>query len=260
MNTPDLIFPEFHPGSVWLAGAGPGDPTLLTLAVHHGLQKADVIVYDALVDERILGLANPAAIQEYAGKRGGRPSTDQTDISQKLVSLAQENKRVLRLKGGDPMVFGRGPQECETLIAAGISFRILPGITAGIGGLAYAGIPVTSRDTNAAVTFITGHTAGGDIPDDVDWESLSKGSPTLVIYMGSKHLGRIRDRLIAAGRMGAEPVALISKATTEDQKTVVTTLEQCTEDLSRSGVKAPMIIVIGPTVTYHEAFSWFCPS
>lgn len=260
MNTPDLIFPEFHPGSVWLAGAGPGDPTLLTLAVYHGLQNADVVVYDALVDKRILGLANPVAVQEYAGKRGGRPSTDQTDISQKLVSLAQENKRVLRLKGGDPMIFGRGPQECEALISSGIPFRILPGITAGIGGLAYAGIPVTSRDTNAAVTFITGHTAGGDIPNDVDWNSLSKGSPTLVIYMGSKHLGRIRDRLIAAGRAASEPVALISKATTENQQTVTTTLEHCTEDLSKSGVKAPMIIVIGPTVAYHEAFSWFRPS
>jgi uroporphyrin-III C-methyltransferase len=260
MNTPDLIFPEFVPGSVWLAGAGPGDPTLLTLGVHHGLQNADVVVYDALVDERILGLANPAAIKEYAGKRGGRPSTDQSDISQKLVSLAQENKRVLRLKGGDPMVFGRGPQECEALIAAGISFRILPGITAGIGGLAYAGIPVTSRDTNAAVTFMTGHTAGGDIPDDVDWDSLSKGSPTLVIYMGSKHLKRIRDRLIAAGRPGSEPVALISKATTADQQTVTTTLKHCTDVMAISDIKAPMIIVIGPTVGYHEAFSWFHPS
>jgi len=260
MNTPDLIFPEFHPGSVWLAGAGPGDPTLLTLAVHHGLQNADVIVYDALVDERILGLANPAAIQEYAGKRGGRPSTDQTDISQKLVSLAQQNKRVLRLKGGDPMVFGRGPQECEALIAAGIPFRILPGITAGIGGLAYAGIPVTSRDTNAAVTFITGHTAGGDIPDDVDWDSLSKGSPTLVIYMGSKHLAKIRDRLLAAGRPEDEPIALISKATTNQQQTVTSTLKHCTAVMAASEIVAPMIIVIGPTVEYHEAFNWFHPS
>ncbi|NKB21442.1 MAG: uroporphyrinogen-III C-methyltransferase [Alphaproteobacteria bacterium] len=256
---PDLIFPEFEPGSVWLAGAGPGDPTLLTLAVHDGLQNADVVVYDALVDENILKLANTSARLEYAGKRGGRPSTDQDDISNKLVELAQKNKRVLRLKGGDPMVFGRGPQECEALIAAGIPFRILPGITAGIGGLAYAGIPVTSRDTNAAVTFITGHTAGGDIPDDVDWESLSKGSPTLVIYMGSKHLDKIRDRLLAAGRPKNELVALISKATTEQQQTVTSTLEHCTNVMIASEIKAPMIIVIGPTVGYHETFNWFHP-
>ena len=259
MNTPDLPFPAFAPGSVWLAGAGPGDPTLITLAVYQALQKADVVVYDALVDQRIFDLASSDAILEYAGKRGGRPSTDQNDISNKLVSLAQEKKRVLRLKGGAPMVFGRGPQECEALIAAGIPFRILPGITAGIGGLAYAGIPVTSRDTNAAVTFITGHTAGGDIPDDVDWGSLSKGSPTLVIYMGSKHLDKIRDRLLEAGRSENEPVAMISKATTDQQQTVTTTLKHCTNVLAASEIVAPMIIVIGPTVRYHEAFSWFHP-
>ncbi len=259
MNTPDLSFPDFAPGSVWLAGAGPGDPALLTLAVYHGLQEADVVVYDALVDQRILELASPDAIWEYAGKRGGRPSADQNDISDKLVDLAQKKKRVLRLKGGDPMVFGRGPQECETLIAAGIPFRILPGITAGIGGLAYAGIPLTSRDTNAAVTFITGHTAGGDIPDDVDWECLSKGSPTLVIYMGSKHLDKIRDRLLESGRSENEPVAMISKATTDQQQTVTTTLKHCTDVMAASEIVTPMIIVIGPTVCYHEAFSWFHP-
>ncbi|MBK20235.1 MAG: uroporphyrinogen-III C-methyltransferase [Rhodospirillaceae bacterium] len=259
MNAPLVKFPDFLPGSVWIAGAGPGDPTLLTLGVHNGLQMADVIVYDALVDQRILDLAACGAVLEYAGKRGGRPSTDQADISQKLVALARNKKRVLRLKGGDPMVFGRGPQECEALINADIPFRILPGITAGVGGLAYAGIPVTSRDTNAAVTFLTGHTASGNIPDDVDWESLSKGASTLVVYMGSKHLRHIRDRLLDAGRPANEPVAIISKATTNNQRTVTSTLETCAESLAENELQAPMIIVIGPTVEYHEAFSWFSP-
>ena len=183
MISPD-IFPDFLPGTVWLAGAGPGDPLLLTLLAHHGLECADIVVYDALVDERILAMANTTATLEYAGKRGGRPSVKQSDISQRLVALAQDGKRVMRLKGGDPFVFGRGAQECETLAAAGIDFRIVPGITAGIGGLAYAGIPVTSRDTNAAVTFVTGHTASGDVPDTLDWDCLSKGSPADFFVVG----------------------------------------------------------------------------
>lgn len=247
-------FPDLLPGTVWLAGAGPGDPALLTLLAHHGLQQADMVVYDALVDKRILAMANPEAVLEYAGKRGGQPSVKQTDISQRLVALAKDGKRVLRLKGGDPFVFGRGAQECETLLAAGIDFRIIPGITAGIGGLAYAGIPVTSRDTNAAVTFITGHTASGDIPDSLDWESLSKGSPVLVIYMGSRHLPRIAERLRNAGRPADEPVALISKATIPGQKTVSTTLGDCVAALKDHGLKPPMLIVVGPTVAYHEKF------
>jgi uroporphyrin-III C-methyltransferase len=249
------IFPDFAPGSVWLTGAGPGDPGLLTLLAHHGLQLADVVVYDALVDERILGLARAGAALEYAGKRGGRPSPDQASISRRLVALARDGRRVLRLKGGDPFVFGRGAQECEAMLEAGIPFRIIPGVTAGIGGLAYAGIPVTSRDTNTAVTFLTGHTAGGDIPDDVDWDSLSKGAPVLVIYMGSRHIARISDRLIAAGRPADEPVALVSKATTADQQVTVTTLARCTDDMAAAGLKPPMLIVVGPTVSYRDKFA-----
>ncbi|MDA1323403.1 MAG: uroporphyrinogen-III C-methyltransferase [Proteobacteria bacterium] len=254
MINPDL-FPDFLPGTVWLAGAGPGDPSLLTLLAHHGLERADIVIYDALVDERILAMANSAATCEYAGKRGGQPSVKQADISDRLVALARDGKRVLRLKGGDPFVFGRGAQECEALLAAGVNFRIVPGITAGIGGLAYAGIPVTSRDTNAAVTFITGHTSGGDIPDSLDWESLSKGSPVLVIYMGSRHLARISERLMAAGRPSNEPVALISKATTPDQKTVTTTLRDCVAHLKEHDLQPPMLIVVGPTVAYGEKFN-----
>jgi len=248
------IFPAFLPGTVWLAGAGPGDPGLLTLLAHHGLERADVVVYDALVDERILAMASAAATLEYAGKRGGKPSVSQSDISERLVALARDGKRVLRLKGGDPFVFGRGAQECEALVAAGIDFRIVPGITAGIGGLAYAGIPVTSRDTNAAVTFITGHMAGGAIPAALDWESLSRGSPVLVIYMGSRHLAEISERLMAAGRPPDEPVALISKATTPQQRTVTTTLADCVARLRAYDLKPPLLIVVGPTVPYGATF------
>src|SRR5262245_21007918 len=181
---PGPSLPAFEPGWVWLAGAGPGDPGLLTLLALHGLRHADIIVYDALVGPGVLALARPGAALEYAGKRGGKPSARQPDISLRLVQLAREGKLVLRLKGGDPFVFGRGGEEAMALVAAGIPFRIVPGISAGIGGLAYAGIPVTHRDINSAVTFITGHDTSGLVPDSVDWVSLARGSPGLVIHLG----------------------------------------------------------------------------
>ena len=143
---------------------------------------------------------SPAPTLDYAGKRGGRPSPSQPDISARLDPLAEAGERVLRLKGGDPFVFGRGAEEALALAAAGIPFRIVPGITAGIGGLAYAGIPVTHRDTNAAVTFVTGHNSGGAVPDGLDWDALARGAPVIVIYMALKHLGIIAERLIAGGR------------------------------------------------------------
>src|SRR5512138_3036635 len=164
-----LGLPDFMPGSVWLVGAGPGDSGLLSALALHALDRADVVVYDALVDARILALAPAGAELDYAGKRGGRPSPTQPDISARLVRLARTGNRVLRLKGGDPCVFGRGGEEALALAAAGVPFRIVPGITAGIGGLAYAGIPVTHRDANSAVTLVTGHASGGTVPDKLDW-------------------------------------------------------------------------------------------
>src|SRR5689334_23846068 len=175
-----LELPAFAAGSVWLVGAGPGDPGLLTVLALHALRHADAIVYDALVDRRILALAHPDAERHYAGKRGGKPSPQQPDISERLVQLARAGRRVLRLKGGDPFVFGRGGEEALALVAAKVPFRIVPGISAGIGGLAYAGIPVTHREINSAVTFVTGHDASGVVPDAVDWASLAKGAPVLV--------------------------------------------------------------------------------
>ena len=173
----DAIFsnlPDFVPGTVWLTGAGPGDPGLLTLLAVKALREADHVIYDALVDESCLRLARPGATLEYAGKRGGKPSPKQRDISLRLVETARAGKRVLRLKGGDPFVFGRGGEEALTLVGNGIAFRIVPGITAGIGGLSYAGIPVTHRAITHVVTFLTGHDSSGLVPDRIDWPSIAK--------------------------------------------------------------------------------------
>ena len=207
--------PELQPGSVWLVGAGPGDPGLLTLHAVNALRQADVIVYDALVNAACLGLAKPGAVLEYAGKRGGKPSAKQRDISLRLVEVAREGKRVLRLKGGDPFVFGRGGEEALTLVEHRVPFRIVPGVTAGIGGLAYAGIPVTHRTVNHSVTFLTGHDSSGIVPDRIDWESVARGSPVIVMYMAMKHIATITEKLLAAGRSANEALAVVSNATTD---------------------------------------------
>ena len=248
--------PGIEPGWVWLVGAGPGTTGLLTLLALRGLTTADVVVYDALVDEDALKLARPGAALEYAGKRGGKPSARQPDISLRLVQLAREGKRVLRLKGGDPFVFGRGGEEAMALVEAGVPFRIVPGISAGIGGLAYAGIPVTHRDCNHAVTFLTGHDAGGAVPDGVDWNAIAKGSPVIVIYMALKHIEPIAARLISAGRLPSEPVAVVSKATGAEQRVLETTLGACAADVAASGIEPPAIVVIGEVVRLRAALDW----
>jgi uroporphyrin-III C-methyltransferase len=214
------------------------------------------VVYDALVDARILKLANPEATLEHAGKRGGRPSPSQPDISAKLVRLARARLRVLRLKGGDPFVFGRGGEEALALVAGGIPFRIVPGITSGIGGLAYAGIPVTHRDTNHAVTFVTGHGVTGDVPDGLDWQALAKGSPAIIFYMALKHLPTIADRLLAAGRAADDPVAVVSQATTDRQRVLETTLARAAADVAAAGLEPPAVIAIGPIVRLRPGLDW----
>jgi uroporphyrin-III C-methyltransferase len=251
-----LHLPEFLPGSVWLVGAGPGDPGLLSALALHALDHADSVVFDALVDPRILELARPGAAFEPAGKRGGRPSPSQPDISARLIRLAADGQRVLRLKGGDPCVFGRGGEEALALAEARIPFRIVPGITSGIGGLAYAGIPVTHRDIASAVTFLTGHERGGALPEAIDWVAIARGSPVIVLYMGLSHLGRIAARLIAAGRSPEEPVAIVSKATTPAQRVLVSTLAAAASAAAAARIEAPTIIVIGPVVRLHAALDW----
>ncbi len=249
-------WPELLPGWVWLCGAGPGDAGLLTLHALNALAQAEVIVHDALVNPEILRLARPQAERIAAGKRGGRPSARQADISLKLVELARAGRRVLRLKGGDPFVFGRGGEEGEVLAAHAIPFRIIPGISAGIGGLAYAGIPVTHRAHNQAVTFVTGHDASGAPPGSVDWAAVARGSGVIVIYMGMKHIGAIAAKLMAAGRRGDEPVAVVTRATLPGQEVLETTLARAAADVAASGLKAPAIICVGGTVGLRAALAW----
>ncbi|SDW01263.1 uroporphyrin-III C-methyltransferase [Celeribacter indicus] len=256
LSLPDFDWPALEPGWVWLCGAGPGDPGLLTLHALNGLRQADVVVYDALVGERILDWARPDADLVYAGKRGGKPSAKQADISLRLVELARAGKRVLRLKGGDPFVFGRGGEEAQTLIRNGVNLRIVPGISAGIGGLAYAGIPVTHRDINQAVTFVTGHDQTGGTPRNLDWQALARGAGVLVFYMGMKHAAKIRDGLIGAGRPADDPVAVVSQATTPGQRVLETTLAAMVEDIAAAGMEPPAIICVGRAVLMRQVLDW----
>ena len=249
-----LGLPDFEPGHVWLVGAGPGDPGLLSALALHALALADSIVYDALVDRRILRLVRPDAALDYAGKRGGRPSRSQPDISARIIRLARAGNRVLRLKGGDPCVFGRGAEEALALVAAGIPFRIVPGITAGIGGLAYAGIPVTHRDINSAVTFVTGHNSTGAVPDGLDWGAIARGAPVLVLYMALKHLPLIVERLLAGGRRPEEPAAIVSKASTPEQQVLVSTLGIIAA--ASAAAETPAIVVVGEVVRLRAGLDW----
>jgi len=248
-----FALPRLEPGWVWLAGAGPGDPGLASLHTLHALSEADVILTDALVNTALLALARPDAEIVESGKRGGKPSAAQSSISRRLISYAKKGKRVLRLKGGDPFVFGRGGEEALALVRAGVPFRVVPGVTAGIGGLAYAGIPATHRDTNQAVTFVTGSGADGRAPD-LDWEAIAKGSPTIVLYMARKHAGEIAAKLIAAGRNVSEPAAIISNASLDGQTTIVTRLASLGEAAALAD--APAILVIGENVRLAAGLDW----
>ena len=253
---PPHDWPELRPGWVWLVGAGPGDPGLLTLHALNALRQADVIVHDALVDEACLAWARPGAEVIHAGKRGGKPSPKQRDISLRLVELARAGRRVLRLKGGDPFVFGRGGEEAQTLVAHGVPIRIVPGVSAGIGGLAYAGIPVTHRDINQSVTFVTGHDQTGETPSTLDWDAISRSSPTIVIYMGIKHAGRIAGALMAAGRPGTEPVGVVCNATLPSQRVLETTLAGLVDDLATHGMEPPAVLVVGRAVLMRQVLDW----
>ncbi|WP_417688198.1 uroporphyrinogen-III C-methyltransferase [Roseibium sp.] len=248
--------PEFEPGWVWLAGAGPGDPGLLTLHALNGLRQADVVVYDALVDQSILAWIKPGAIADFAGKRGGKPSPKQRDITLKLIEYAKEGKKVLRLKGGDPFVFGRGGEEALGLVGAGIPFRIIPGITAGIGGLAYAGIPATHRDTNQAVTFLTGHDQTGLMPGAINWQGVAQGSQVIVMYMAMKHLASISEKLIEGGRSPAEPVGIVCNASLANQDVLETTLGTCAADAAAAGIEPPAVVCVGEVVRLRSGLDW----
>ena len=252
----DADWPEFLPGWVWMVGGGPGDPGLVTLHALNALQQADIIIYDALVDQSLLRWTRAHAKVEYAGKRGGKPSPKQRDISHRLIELSRQHKRVLRLKGGDPFVFGRGGEEAQTLVQAGTKLRIIPGISAGIGGLAYAGIPVTHRDVNQSVTFLSGHDRTGLMPSAIDWHAVSKGSQVIVMYMAVKHMPDICEKLLAAGRDPNEPVAVVKNATRADMQVLETTLTKAHDDITRSGIGAPAIVCIGRVALMRQCLDW----
>lgn len=244
---PRVIAPVFQPGSVWLVGAGPGDPGLLTLHAAHALAEADVVLHDALVPPEILTLAGKAAL-EAAGKRAGGTRTPQLRINDRLIQLARRGLRVVRLKNGDPLVFGRGGEEALALAAAGIPFRIVPGISAGIGATAAASVPLTHRGLARSAAFVTGHDSSGDLAD-VDWDAFSRGAEVLVFYMAQRRIGQIAERLIFAGRPADAPLALISNATRPDQEVRMTTLRDAAGAAHSIPAGAATIAVTGPVLS-----------
>jgi uroporphyrin-III C-methyltransferase len=252
MPAPHFVLPDFARGSVWLVGAGPGDPGLLTLLARHALEQADVVLHDALVAPEILSLKGAKAWLETVGKRAGGGGPKQLRINQRLIDLARQGLRVLRLKGGDPFVFGRGGEEALALAAAGVPFRVVPGVTSGIGGPAYAGIPATHRMRAQSVAFVTGHAAGSGDPPAVDWAALSKAADTIVLYMGLARLAAIAQALLDAGRAADEPVAILEEATTARQRRHLTTLTRAAAAVRGALPSAPTLIVIGPVVSLSE--------
>jgi uroporphyrin-III C-methyltransferase len=243
-------FPVLAPGHVWLAGAGPGDPGLLTLDALAGLAQADVVVHDALVDRRVLALAASHATLEFAGKRGGKPSPTQADISQRLIALAREGRRVLRLKGGDPNVFGRGGEEALALARAGIPFRVIPGVTAGLAALAAASIPATMRHINQALIFATGQGAADE--HGLDWAALARTGQPIVIYMAMHNLASIVAALAHGGLAPDTPAAVIAAATTAQEHVLVSRLDRVVAEAQDAGMAPPAIVVIGEIVTLRE--------
>ncbi len=238
--------PVLEPGHVWLAGAGPGDPGLLTLQALAGLAQADVVVHDALVDPRVLALARAGTRLEFAGKRGGRPSPSQANITDKLIAFARAGHRVLRLKGGDPCVFGRGGEEALALAAANIPFRIIPGVTSGLAALTVASIPATLRGVNQALILVTGH--AGDGEEAIDWAALARTGQPIVLYMALSNLEGIARALIEAGMDPHEPVAVIASATLVEERVLISELHRVVGEARALGFEAPAIIAIGSIV------------
>ncbi|HEY0436817.1 MAG TPA: uroporphyrinogen-III C-methyltransferase [Phenylobacterium sp.] len=229
-------------GAVWLVGAGPGDPELLTIKALKTLQIADVVVHDGLVSDEILDLAPPAARRISVAKRKSRHSYSQDEINRMLVAFAREGLKVVRLKGGDPFIFGRGGEELEACRASGVDCHVIPGVTAALAASAGAGAPLTHRGSAQAVTFVTGHAAQGAEPD-LDWESLARANQTVVIYMGLSQAALIAARLMTAGRAGSTPALIVENASRADERRVVTTLSGLAE--AASALSGPALLVVG---------------
>jgi len=239
-------------GKVYLVGAGPGDPGLMTLKGKGLLECADVVIYDALVSPAILAMINPQAEKIDAGKRRGRHSLMQSQTTQLMIEKAQTHAIVVRLKGGDPFIFGRGGEEMEELITSGVSVEVVPGITAGIAAPAYAGIPLTHRDHSSSVTFVTGHECAGKYRPAVNWQAIAHGSQTIVIYMGIHNLGYIVQQLMEAGLSLDTPIALIRWGTRSQQEELIGRLETIIEQVESTGFEAPAIVVIGKVVNMQS--------
>ncbi|HWA54823.1 MAG TPA: uroporphyrinogen-III C-methyltransferase [Solirubrobacterales bacterium] len=243
-------------GVVYLVGAGPGDPGLMTARALELIASADAIFYDRLIPPGALEGASEEAELVYVGKAPGKPSVPQEEIGERLIAAAREGKSVVRLKGGDPFVFGRGGEEGEALRAAGVEFEVVPGITAGVAATAYAGVPVTHRDDASAVAFVTGHEDPEKEESALDWDALARFPGTLVFYMGVKRLADNAAALIGAGRDADEPAAAIERGTMEGQRTVVATLGTLAAAVEREQVKAPALIVVGQVVERREELAW----
>jgi len=245
------------PGRVYLVGAGPGDPELLTLRAVRLLGQADVVVYDHLISPAILDFVAPDAERIYAGKRRNEHTMRQEQINGLLVQLARDGKKVVRLKGGDPFIFGRGGEEMQELAQHGVDFEVVPGITAASGVASYAGIPLTHRDHAQSCLFVTGHLKDGSA--DLDWEALVRANQTVVIYMGLSALPDICRQLIAHGAPATRPIAVVQHGSTATQKVLTGTLADLAPRVAESGLTSPSLIIVGDVVKLHATLAWFDP-
>ncbi len=245
-------------GRVYLVGAGPGDPELLTLRAVRLLQQAQVVVYDHLVSSAVLEFVSPNAQRIYAGKRRNEHTLRQEEINTLLISLANQGKQVVRLKGGDPFIFGRGGEELQALAAQGIDFEVVPGVTAASGVASYAGIPLTHRDYAQSCIFVTGHLKNGTA--DLDWPSLVRLNQTVVIYMGLGGLPEICRQMMAHGAAANLPIAVVQDGSIASQKVVTGTLIDMPERVVRAGLKSPCLTIIGNVVKLHDELAWFKPT
>ncbi len=244
-------------GKVFIVGAGPGADDLITLRGLHVLQQAEVILYDALISSRLLTEAGPSAERIYVGKRCGRHSMKQEEITQLILAKAREGKTVVRLKGGDPLIFGRGGEEALACAEAGVDFEIVPGVSAALGAASFAGIPLTHRGISSSVAFVTAHGARSGESPDLSWIELANSVDTLVIFMGSAWLEKIAAALIESGLSGTQPAAAVSNATCESQMIVLGTLNNLAKQVAQAGLPTPILMIVGEVARLSETLDWF---